>query len=46
VPVIGYTTDPEQIAEHYERARARGYVPYVTTRPLDKVIINAGFEPD
>ncbi len=46
VLVIGYTTDPEQLADQYQRARERGYVPYATTRPLDTLIVNAGFEPD
>jgi len=46
VLVIGYTTDPEQIADQYARTRARGYIPYATTRPLDTLIINAGYAPD
>jgi endo-alpha-1,4-polygalactosaminidase (GH114 family) len=41
VLVIGSIADNEQIADDYEWARARGYVPYATTRPLDKLITNA-----
>jgi len=41
-----YTAKPEQIADAYERARARGYVPYVTDRSLGRLRINPGFEPD
>ena len=41
-----YTSRPEQIADAYERSRARGYVPYVTDRSLGRLRINPGFEPD
>jgi cysteinyl-tRNA synthetase len=41
-----YTAKPEQIADAYTRAHARGYVPYVTDRSLGRMRINAGFEPD
>jgi cysteinyl-tRNA synthetase len=41
-----YTARPEQIADAYARALARGYVPYVTDRSLGRLRINAGFEPD
>jgi cysteinyl-tRNA synthetase len=46
VLTIDYTARPGQIADAYERARARGYVPYVTDRSLGRLRINAGFEPD
>ena len=46
VLVIDYTLRAEQIADAYERARARGYVPYVTDRSLRRIRINKGFEPD
>lgn len=46
VLTIDYTARPEQIADAYERARARGYVPYVTDRSLGRLRINPGFEPD
>ncbi len=41
-----YTRWPEQIADTYERSRARGYVPYVADRSLGRFRINPGFEPD
>jgi cysteinyl-tRNA synthetase len=46
VLTIDYTARPEQIADAYERARARGYVPYVTDRSLGRLRINPGFGPD
>ncbi|MBN1218351.1 MAG: endo alpha-1,4 polygalactosaminidase [Anaerolineae bacterium] len=46
VLTIDYTTRPEQIADAYQRARARGYVPYVTDRSLGRLRLNPGFEPD
>jgi len=46
VLVIGYATDPVQIADQYARARARGYVPFATVRALDELRINPGYAPD
>ena len=46
VLTIDYTARPEQIADAYCRARARGYVPYVTDRSLGRLRINPGFEPE
>lgn len=46
VLTIDYTARAEQIADAYRRARARGYVPYVTDRSLGRLRINPGFEPD
>jgi cysteinyl-tRNA synthetase len=46
VLTIDYTARSEQIADAYERARTRGYVPYVTDRSLGRLRINPGFEPD
>lgn len=46
VLTIDYTARPEQIADAYCRARARGYVPYVTDRSLGRLRINPGFEPN
>ena len=46
VLTIDYTARPEQIADAYHKATARGYVPYVTDRSLGRLRINAGFEPD
>jgi cysteinyl-tRNA synthetase len=46
VLTVDYTARPEQIAGAYDRARARGYVPYVTDRSLGRLRINPGYEPD
>jgi cysteinyl-tRNA synthetase len=46
VLTVDYTARPEQIADAVQRARARGYVPYVTDRSLGRLRINPGFEPD
>jgi cysteinyl-tRNA synthetase len=46
VLTIDYTARPEQIADAYSRAHARGYVPYVTDRSLGRLRINPGFEPE
>jgi cysteinyl-tRNA synthetase len=46
VLTIDYTRIPEQIDDAYSRARARGYVPFVTVRSLGQLIINEGYEPD
>jgi endo-alpha-1,4-polygalactosaminidase (GH114 family) len=46
VLTIDYTARPEQIADAYFRAYARGYIPYVTDRSLGRLRINPGFEPD
>lgn len=40
-----YTAKPEQIADAYKRALARGYIPYVADRSLGRLRINKGFEP-
>jgi cysteinyl-tRNA synthetase len=46
VLTVDYTSRPEQIADAYQRARARSYVPYVADRSLGRLRINPGFEPD
>jgi cysteinyl-tRNA synthetase len=46
VLTIDYTARPEQIADAYVRAHARGYIPYVADRALGRLRINPGFEPD
>jgi cysteinyl-tRNA synthetase len=46
VLTIDYSRLPEQIDDAYTRARARGYVPFVTVRSLGQLIINEGHEPD
>jgi cysteinyl-tRNA synthetase len=46
VLTIDYSTDEDQIADAYTRARERGFIPYVADRNLDVLRINPGFEPD
>jgi hypothetical protein len=46
VLTVDYTRIAEQIDDAYARARARGYVPFVTVRSLGQLIINKGHEPD
>ena len=41
VLTVDYATKPDLICEAYQRARARGYVPYVTQVELDHLQINA-----
>lgn len=45
VLTIDYTDDRGQIADAYRRSRARGFVPYVADRDLDRLRINQNFEP-
>ena len=42
---VDYTDRPELVREAYERAGARGYVPYVADVELDRIRIYRGFEP-
>ncbi|MDD2716646.1 MAG: endo alpha-1,4 polygalactosaminidase [Candidatus Wallbacteria bacterium] len=46
VLVIDYVTKQEKIDDFYNKAKAKGYVPYATVRPLDKLTVNQGHEPD
>ncbi len=46
VLLTAYTTDPDQIADHYTRARERDYIPFATVRALDELTINSGYGPD
>lgn len=46
VLTIDYSRLPEQIDDAYTRARARGYVPFVTVRSLGQLIIKKGHAPD
>ena len=43
---VDYVQDPDKVADFYERAGARGYIPYASVRELDRLIVNEGFEPD
>jgi cysteinyl-tRNA synthetase len=45
VLTVDYADRPERVRECYERARAKGYVPYVTTVDLDRMRVNPGFDP-
>jgi cysteinyl-tRNA synthetase len=44
VLTIDYPTKAELIEEDYRRSLAKGYVPYVTVRALDRLVINKGHE--
>jgi len=46
VLVVDYVTEPSLIDDFYTKAQAKGYVPYATTRELDRITINPGHEPD
>lgn len=46
VLVTDYVTKTPLIKDFYTNARSKGYVPYATVRPLNKLTINKGFEPD
>ncbi|RMG55004.1 MAG: hypothetical protein D6723_03625 [Acidobacteria bacterium] len=46
VLTIDYATTPAHIDDAYARSRAKGYVPFVTVRELDRLTINPGHEPD
>ena len=46
VLTIDYASSAGNVDESYRRARERGYVPFVTTRDLDTLTINAGHIPD
>ncbi len=41
-----YATTPAHIDDAYAKSQAKGYVPFVTVRDLDRLIINPGHEPD
>jgi hypothetical protein len=41
-----YATTPAHVDDAYAKSRAKGYVPFVTVRDLDRLIINPGHEPD
>jgi cysteinyl-tRNA synthetase len=41
-----YVTNQQLIDDFYQKARAKGYVPYATRRDLDVLQINPGQEPD
>ena len=46
VLTVDYASTPAYVDDAYARSQARGYVPYVTVRSLDRLIIHPGHEPD
>lgn len=44
--VTDYVTKTPLIKDFYTNARSKGYVPYATVRPLNRLTMNKGFEPD
>ena len=46
VLTIDYAATPAHVDDAYSKSRAKGYVPFVTSRELDKLTINPGQEPD
>jgi cysteinyl-tRNA synthetase len=45
VLTVDYANKPDLVRIAYERARAKAYVPYVTTVDLDHLQVNRGYEP-
>ena len=46
VLTVDYATTPAHVDDAYAKAQAKGYVPFVTVRDLDQLVINPGHEPD
>lgn len=46
VLVTDYVTRTPLIYDFYSNARSKGYIPYATVRPLNKLTVNQGFAPD
>jgi cysteinyl-tRNA synthetase len=46
VLTVDYATTPAHVDDAYAKSQARGYVPFVTVRDLDQLIINPGHAPD
>lgn len=46
VLTVDYATTPAHVDDAYAKSLAKGYVPFVTVRDLDQLIINPGHEPD
>ncbi len=46
VLAIDYVQTSSKVSDFYSRAREKGYIPYASTRLLDSITINEGFEPD
>jgi uncharacterized protein (TIGR01370 family) len=43
---VDYATTPAHVDDAYAKSLTRGYVPFVTVRDLDQLVINPGHEPD
>lgn len=41
-----YATTPDHVDDAYIQSLSKGYVPYVTVRDLDRLVIHPGHEPD
>ena len=46
VLTVDYAHTSSNVDEAYESSRGKGYVPFVTVRDLDRLIVNHGHEPD
>jgi cysteinyl-tRNA synthetase len=46
VLTVDYAITPAHVDDAYAKAQAKGYVPFVTVRDLDRLTINPGHEPD
>jgi len=46
VVVVDYVTERNLIDDFYGKAESAGYIPYATTRELDRITINPDHEPD
>jgi len=46
VLTIDYASTPTHVDDAYAKSQAKGYVPFVTVRDLDELIVNPGHEPD
>jgi cysteinyl-tRNA synthetase len=46
VLTVDYATTPAHVDDAYAKSQAKGYVPFVTVRDLDQLIINPGHVPD
>lgn len=46
VLAIDYVQEEGKVADFYQRARDKSYIPYCSIRDLDRVIVNDGFEPN
>ncbi len=42
---VDYCRQPALVEDFYEKAWARGYLPYSTVRDLDQLIVNEGLDP-